>query len=163
MKNLIEKYDELNQLDKARVNLVYILSFFSAVGLLPYFLRNRGRIIYLKIDFKRAKAIIAHAYRGERLSPIEFNLRNLRVTYIPNQDDFKQASPMRRSYSRTTYWNHHAYSFKAYDDHGERVDVKAGESEIEGLVSEDDCLEFDYFQFVVLNSERFEKSDVVIK
>ena len=124
------------------------------MGLYPYFLKSTGRFIYLKIDFRKAMAKIAHVYRGEKEVPFEFKLRNLSLMYV--MDGHSEAKDVSQKSGKIHLYD--TYNLRAYDDFGKRVDVRPGEPELVRLLRDPEhAVKFDYMQFVLNNYERFER------
>ena len=129
------------------------------VGFAPLAQHNPGRFIYLKIDFRRAKAIIAHVYKGEEVVPIEFRLKNLSFLYFFNGHSYVTTHRPRNSTLKieTTHL-FDTYNLRAYDDEGARIDVRPEDPELVRILKyPEHAVRFDYMQFILNNYERFEK------
>ena len=144
--------------NRQEINAI-ILSLVALFGFYPYLKTNKGRFIYLKIDFRRAKAIIAHVYRDEIPHPMKFKLKNLSLLYVFNGHTEVTTYRPRKSYHtiETTHL-YDTYNLRAYDDLGRRTDVRAGDPELVRILRySEHAKRFDYMQFILNNYERFDR------
>ena len=130
----------------------------------------KGRFESIKVDFKRAKALISFAQKPGNAKQTTLKLKNLRLEHQPrghHEIETKGAllDIYRGREESTGYTDvYDIFNLSAYDDQGQAIMFKPGGLVLKELVIDrDHALRFDYLKFLIENSERFEGGPKMIE